>query len=107
MTDKLNMKDLCEELRKTEDLKELETIEVAENLYNLINKLIDARKAKGYSQRDLAKISGIKQSAIARLETMQVTPRIDTIYKLAFHLGVRLEPRCEIDIPKKEIGKRA
>ena len=34
---------------------------------SLIGKMVEAREAKGLSQRELAEISGIKQPAIARL----------------------------------------
>lgn len=40
----------------------------------LIGKMIEAREKKGLSQRDLAKLCGIKQPAIARLESMKTTP---------------------------------
>ncbi|MBO5008861.1 MAG: helix-turn-helix transcriptional regulator [Clostridia bacterium] len=53
----------------------------------LIGKMIEAREEKGLSQRDLAEISGIKQPAIARLESMKSTPQIDTLFKLLNPLG--------------------
>ena len=46
----------------------------------LIGKLIEARDEKGLSQRELAEISGLKQPAIARLESMRSTPKIDTLF---------------------------
>ncbi|MFI3237796.1 MAG: helix-turn-helix transcriptional regulator [Lachnospiraceae bacterium] len=56
----------------------------------LIGKLIEAREIKGLSQRDLAKISGVKQPAIARLESMKSTPQIDTLFKILSPLGYTL-----------------
>jgi len=56
----------------------------------LIGKLIEAREAKGYSQRELAEISGIKQPAIARMESLKSTPQIDTIIKVLRPLGYKL-----------------
>lgn len=56
----------------------------------LISKLIEARESKGLSQRELAKISGIKQPAIARLENMRSTPQIDTLFRLLASLGYTL-----------------
>ena len=53
----------------------------------LIGKIIEAREAKGLSQRDLANLSGVKQPAIARLESMKTTPQIDTLFKLLNPLG--------------------
>lgn len=56
----------------------------------LIGKIIEAREEKGMSQRDLAEISGIKQPAIARLESMKNTPQIDTLFKILNPLGYTL-----------------
>ncbi len=56
----------------------------------LIGKLIEAREEKGLSQRDLAEISGVKQPAIARLESMRSTPQIDTLFKILSPLGYTL-----------------
>lgn len=56
----------------------------------LIGKIIEAREQKGYSQRDLARLSGVKQPAIARLESMRSTPQIDTVLKLLTPLGYTL-----------------
>lgn len=57
----------------------------------LIGKMIEARERKGLSQRDLAEISGIKQPAIARLESMKSTPQIDTLLRLLVPLGLTLQ----------------
>lgn len=57
----------------------------------LIGKVIEAREAKGISQRELAELSGIKQPAIARLERMQATPQIDTLFKLLSPLGYTIK----------------
>ncbi len=53
----------------------------------LIGKMVEARQQKGLSQRDLAEISGVKQPAIARLESMKATPQIDTLFKILNPLG--------------------
>ena len=57
---------------------------------DLVGKLIEAREQKGISQNQLAEMSGLKQSAIARLERMQTTPQIDTLFKLLKPLGYTL-----------------
>ena len=49
--------------------------------------MIEAREEKGLSQRELAEISGVKQPAIARLESMKTTPQIDTLFKILNPLG--------------------
>jgi len=57
---------------------------------SLIGKLIEAREEKGISQKRLAEMSGLKQPAIARLERMQATPQIDTLFKVLRPLGYTL-----------------
>ena len=57
----------------------------------LIGKMIEAREEKGFSQRELAEISGVKQPAIARLESMKATPQIDTLFKVLHPLGYTIE----------------
>jgi len=52
--------------------------------------LHDSREERGLSQRDLAELSGIKQPAIARLESMRSTPQIDTLFKVLSPLGYTL-----------------
>ena len=58
---------------------------------SLIGKMIEAREGKGLSQRELAEISGVKQPAIARLESMKSTPQIDTLFKVLHPLGYTIE----------------
>ena len=57
---------------------------------SLIGKMIEAREKKGLSQRKLAELSGVKQPAIARLESMKATPQIDTLLKILAPLGYTL-----------------
>lgn len=56
----------------------------------LIGKVIQAREEKGLSQRDLAEISGVKQPAISRMESMKAIPQIDTLFKILAPLGYTL-----------------
>jgi transcriptional regulator with XRE-family HTH domain len=55
------------------------------------------RRAVGLSQHDLARLTGTTQSAIARLESGQRPPRIDTLLRIASALDadlvVDLRPR--------------
>jgi ribosome-binding protein aMBF1 (putative translation factor) len=57
---------------------------------DIAGKLIEARSRKGMSQQRLAEMSGLKQPAIARIERMQTTPQIDTLFKLLKPLGYTL-----------------
>lgn len=56
----------------------------------LIGKMIEAREKKGYSQRELAELSGVKQPAIARIESLKSTPQIDTLLRILAPLGYTL-----------------
>ena len=81
----------------------------------LIGKLVDARCANGLTQEQLAGIVGMKQSAVARLETLGSRPRIDTMIKLLKPLGYTLEvvpigekvPAIAAPAEKKETKKKA
>ena len=57
----------------------------------LIGKLIEAREEKGMTQAQLAKAAGVKQSAVARLESLKATPQIDTLLKVLTPMGYKLE----------------
>ena len=57
---------------------------------DLIGKLIEAREAKGFTQAQLAEAAGIKQSAVARMESLKATPQIDTLFKVLMPLGYKL-----------------
>ena len=56
----------------------------------LIGKLIEARESQGLTQAQLAASAGIKQSAIARMESLKATPQIDTLFKVLTPMGYKL-----------------
>lgn len=56
----------------------------------LITAMIQARKEKGLSQRDLEEISGVKQPQIARLEKGDSNPQLNTILKVLAAMGKTL-----------------
>ena len=58
---------------------------------DLILKLVEAREKKGISQRQLAELSGVKQPAIARYESLKSIPQIDTLIKVLLPLGYKLD----------------
>jgi len=57
---------------------------------NLVGQIIQRRQNLGLTQRQLAELSGVKQSAIARLESNGVIPRVDTLFKLLRPLRLRV-----------------
>lgn len=56
----------------------------------LIGEIIKARKEKGLSQRELGKISGVKQPVIARMENGTTSPNLSTVLKVLASLGKTL-----------------
>ena len=56
----------------------------------IIDELIELRKAKGLTQRELAKAANLAQPAIARLESKAATPQLDTLIKIASALDYEL-----------------
>ena len=63
-------------------------IEIANKIADIISKLVIARNKQNLTQEELAKKCGLKQSAIARMENLNVFPRIDTIIRVASCLNV-------------------
>ncbi|MDX9888145.1 MAG: helix-turn-helix transcriptional regulator [Anaerovoracaceae bacterium] len=58
--------------------------------YILIAKLIEARKEKNITQKELAKATGVSQQAISRLELEKHIPKMDTFIKILDGLDLEL-----------------
>jgi transcriptional regulator with XRE-family HTH domain len=65
------------------DTSEIKRIEI---VAQLIQRRIDLK----LTQSDLAQKTGLKQAAIARLESEKAVPRLDTIEKVAKALNLKL-----------------
>lgn len=61
-------------------------------------KIAEARKAKGWSQQELADRTGIAQPNIARMETSDVDIKTSTIMKLSAALGVTISYLLGVDV---------
>jgi len=57
--------------------------------FAVVRQLIAHREQHGWSQRELADRAGMKQPQLARLETGQVEPKLDTLERLAKAVGVQ------------------
>lgn len=53
--------------------------------------LREARRARGWSQSQLAAAAGLSQSVIARWESGRVSPRLDSLVKLIEAAGFKLQ----------------
>ena len=58
--------------------------------YQLVEKIIEIRQKKGWTQLELAKKVGTTQSAIARVESGKFNPKLDFLKKLASAFDSRL-----------------
>ena len=67
--------------------EELAEIQLEEDI---IEATIKARKQNNLSQRDLSEKTGLKQSAIARLEKGVHSPSTSTLIKLLYPMGYTL-----------------
>ena len=65
-------------------------IEEASQLATFVTLIIQRRNELGLTQRELAALSGLPQSSIARMETMKTVPSIDTVLKIVKPLGLQL-----------------
>lgn len=70
------------------DHESKQEIEIVRKRAAMVVALIQLRESKGWTQTELAKRAGMKQSAIARFESDTTAPRIDTIIRVAMALGV-------------------
>ena len=57
----------------------------------IIDRLIEERRNKGLTQKELAAAACLTQSVIARLESKKAIPQLDTLLKVASALGCSLE----------------
>ncbi len=78
-------------IKLSEQEKELVKIEE-----ELIDAMVRAREQNNLSQAQLAEICGVKQSAIARMESATHSPQIDSMLKILLPLGYTLKI-----VPKK------
>jgi ribosome-binding protein aMBF1 (putative translation factor) len=82
--------DLKRRLEEDEEFKIL--FERESFLNDISNKIVDLREKEGLSQYDVAEKAGMKQSAIARLESSKNTrtPSLDLLNKIASSLGKKV-----------------
>ena len=62
-----------------------------ENEFTIIQAMIDARKASGLTQKQLAERTGIAQSDISKLENGNANPSLKTLQRLAAGMGMKLK----------------
>jgi len=56
----------------------------------IITAILNARNTAGYSQKQLERLTGVKQPVISRMEKGETDPRLSTIMKILEPLGKTL-----------------
>lgn len=64
---------------------------MSEYCASIIDALIEQRKAKGWTQKELAGATNLTQSVIARMESKKATPQLDTLVKVVLALDCNLK----------------
>ena len=72
-------------------------VDDATEIARIVGIFSKTRVKKGYSQRDLAELTGLKQSAIARMESLQAIPRLDTLVRVARALNITIDFEVSVD----------
>ena len=65
-------------------------IEEMEVLAGIVSTIIEKRNELGMTQRELARICGLPQSSVARIESCTVKPKVETLIKIMIPLGLTL-----------------
>ena len=63
---------------------------IEEEIAGIISSLIDRRNEVGLSQRQLAAECGMPQSSLARIESMKITPNLDTLIRIMRPLNLKI-----------------
>lgn len=84
-----NYRDFLNEQLKSENFKK--EYDALEAEFSIIQAMLDARKASGLTQRDLADRTGIAQADISRLENGNANPSLRTLQRLADGMGMKLK----------------
>lgn len=71
--------------------KNKKVLDRVNRINQLIDEIVEERNFLGYSQRELAELSGIKQPMIARFEKAEMMPRIDTFFKIVDSLNMDIK----------------
>jgi transcriptional regulator with XRE-family HTH domain len=78
---------------KKKELKSIDSnrLNELEAVAQLVNKIHQRRVELGLTQKELADKVGLYQESIARIENGGTVPRLDTVFKIALALGMKLD----------------
>jgi len=69
--------------------------EALESEFTIIQAIIDARKASGFTQQQLSKRTGIAQGDISKIEKGEANPSLKTLKRLASGMDMKLHLQFE------------
>lgn len=84
-----NFNDFLNEQLEDKDLKE--EYDALEPEFAIVQAIIDARKTKGITQKELSLRSGIAQGDISKLENGSANPSIRTLKRIATAMDMSLK----------------
>lgn len=90
MTKLRDLNEILDEIKNEDEQTKL-IIESTDKAIEIINKIIKTRESLNMTQRDLAEKCGIKQPALARIESFINIPKITTLIRIAQSLNVSIE----------------
>lgn len=79
---------LEEQLKNPKFKKEYDALEPE---FAVIHAILDARREKGITQKELSELTGIAQGDISKLENGSANPSVKTLERVATALGKRLK----------------
>ena len=95
-----------EDEAQEEGLQAVRELEQFREEFSLASQLIEGRREGKLSQRELAKLSGVPQSEISRIETGASNPTYATITALLRPLGKRVQLVDDATLTTKGGGRR-
>lgn len=77
---------------KKKELKSIDPLRLdeLEAVAQIVNAIYQRRMELGWTQKELADKVGLHQESIARIENGGSIPRLDTVFRLALALGMKL-----------------
>lgn len=86
---KRNFRDaLAEEMKNPEFVAAWNELEPE---FQIINAMLDARKEKNLTQKELSELTGIAQADISKLENGTANPSVKTLQRLANGMGMAVK----------------
>ncbi|NSW92062.1 MAG: helix-turn-helix transcriptional regulator [Firmicutes bacterium] len=90
MNDLFKLPDAWEMIERISDTSAMERAELYDIYYNISTKIFDYRISKGWSQKELARVLGISQAMVSKLESGEYNYTVEQLWKISKKLGWKL-----------------